>query len=68
MAGIYIHIPFADKHATIVTFTFGQSDVKPQLIKAIVKELTLQKDGFAGRSYRQLFTRWRNAFAACSWF
>lgn len=45
MAGIYIHIPFCKKACTYCNFHFStQTDLKMEMISAIIKEIELQND------------------------
>ncbi|HMV07650.1 MAG TPA: radical SAM family heme chaperone HemW [Cyclobacteriaceae bacterium] len=56
MAGIYIHIPFCRQACYYCDFHFSvNQDVKPQLIKAIAKELTLQKDYLQGEAIDTIY-------------
>lgn len=56
MAGIYIHIPFCRQACYYCDFHFSvNQDVKPQLIKAIAKELTLQKDYLQGEAIETIY-------------
>ncbi|WP_370449530.1 radical SAM family heme chaperone HemW [Apibacter sp. HY039] len=56
MSGLYIHIPFCHKKCNYCNFHFStQLDFKPQLVKAIEKELFLRKDEFKNIKIETLY-------------
>lgn len=56
MAGIYIHIPFCGRLCTYCDFHFSVSmRNRPQVINAIVKEISLRKDYLGGADIETLY-------------
>lgn len=56
MSGIYIHIPFCKKACHYCNFHFStQMDLKPKLIKALLKEIELQKDYLDGDKIQTIY-------------
>ena len=56
MAGIYIHIPFCRQACHYCNFYFSTSTAnKPELVKAMVKEIELSKDYLAGESIETIY-------------
>lgn len=56
MAGIYIHIPFCKQACHYCDFHFStQQDYIPQLCRALIKELELQKDFLTGEPIETIY-------------
>ncbi|MGG2357310.1 radical SAM protein, partial [Salmonella enterica] len=56
MAGIYIHIPFCKQACHYCNFYFTVSSTqKPELVKAIVKEIELSRDYLDGETIESIY-------------
>ena len=56
MAGIYIHIPFCKQACHYCDFHFSTSPVyKDELVKALIKEVDLQKDFLGSESIETIY-------------
>jgi oxygen-independent coproporphyrinogen III oxidase len=56
MAGIYIHIPFCKKACHYCDFHFStQLSVKEKLVKAIVREIEIQKEYLEGEEIKTIY-------------